>query len=186
MLSKAFGVQGRFSLRQYHRYAVISNDANLYRKHIPDTINQHICKTEAVPKLIKVITEQHKPSLWNKLTSDVPLFSHTEMQNISTRLSQLIYTEHHIEKTPPVTPIPIPPYRVTCGKCGSNRISHPIYGKYGYFVKCDSCGKTTSLSIPCPVCQAKTKASKKADAYTLTCEAGHKHQLVFAANHGAQ
>lgn len=175
LLKKSLGLQGYFTKRKYDLYAIVSDHANLYRTHIPNKINARIFKTEAVPKLVTGIIEQHRPSLWRHITSEVPLFAPEEMQNIAKHLTTLQHVEKPCEKQLNL----MSQITASCGKCGSTKLSQPISGKYGYFVKCQGCAKTSSLSYPCPVCHGKTKVNKKQNTYTLTCEQGHKHMLVF-------
>ena len=58
-----------------------------------------------------------------------------------------------------------------CAKCSTTNQLEAKPGKFGYYVKCNSCDSNTPLKRPCPKCQSKkTKVSKKKDSYTLICQ----------------
>jgi len=58
-----------------------------------------------------------------------------------------------------------------CSKCDDSNQLTAKPGKFGYYVKCQSCDSNTPMKQPCPHCQSKkTKVSKKKETYTLNCE----------------
>lgn len=64
----------------------------------------------------------------------------------------------------------------TCQHCGSAALS-PLWGKYGYYWKCDACTKTTTIPTVCSACGAQgshgkvVRIRKDGPAYYRECEA---------------
>ncbi|QDO82283.1 NERD domain-containing protein [Shewanella psychropiezotolerans] len=67
-----------------------------------------------------------------------------------------------------------------CKHCGESTNYTPMYGKFGYYVKCNICTKNTPMKQACPKCQSKnTKVQKRRETYTLNCqECGCTEQVV--------
>ncbi len=55
-----------------------------------------------------------------------------------------------------------------------------MYGQYGYYAKCRSCGTNTSMKQPCPACGWKSvQVSKDGQVYTGTCRKCEHQYLVY-------
>ncbi|WP_019627403.1 nuclease-related domain-containing protein [Thioalkalivibrio sp. AKL10] len=66
---------------------------------------------------------------------------------------------------------PSQPSTLACKKCGEQDKLTGMYGKYGYYVRCDSCGTNTSMKVPCPACQSrKVRVTKSGPTYTSACQ----------------
>ncbi|PKH53812.1 nuclease [Shewanella sp. Choline-02u-19] len=58
-----------------------------------------------------------------------------------------------------------------CKHCGESNNITPMYGKFGYYIKCNQCTKNTPMKQACPKCQSKnTKVKKQKETYTLNCQ----------------
>ncbi|WP_168012084.1 nuclease-related domain-containing protein [Halomonas salinarum] len=69
---------------------------------------------------------------------------------------------------------------VSCKSCGETEQLNGLYGQYGYYVKCRSCGANTSMKQPCPSCGWKSvKVTKDGPNYTATCRKCEHQYLVF-------
>ena len=58
--------------------------------------------------------------------------------------------------------------RVACKHCGSGRLCG-AYGKYGYYFRCEDCGKNTPPPRTCPRCDARGKLSKRGRRFAFNC-----------------
>lgn len=70
--------------------------------------------------------------------------------------------------------------RLSCKHCGESNNYTPMYGKFGYYIKCNTCTKNTPMKQACPQCQSKnTKVQKRKETYTLNCqECGCGQQMI--------
>jgi translation initiation factor 2 beta subunit (eIF-2beta)/eIF-5 len=63
------------------------------------------------------------------------------------------------------------PLQLKCSKCADTHQLDIRSGKYGYYIKCETCGGNTPMKQACPSCKSKnTKVSKKLELYTLKCQ----------------
>ncbi|MBO2554019.1 NERD domain-containing protein [Shewanella algae] len=61
--------------------------------------------------------------------------------------------------------------KLSCKHCGEPSNYIPMYGKFGYYIKCHQCSKNTPMKQSCPQCQSKnTRVQKRAETYTLNCQ----------------
>ena len=74
-------------------------------------------------------------------------------------------------QTPPSSKTEGDEQLVSCKQCGSKDTLQGMYGKYGYYVKCD-CGTNTSMKIACPKCKSTMRVKKDKARYTGICECG--------------
>lgn len=59
---------------------------------------------------------------------------------------------------------------LNCKHCGESTQYTPMYGKFGYSINCNQCGRNTSMKLPCPQCESKsTKVTKRKETCTLNC-----------------
>ncbi|MGK0272189.1 MAG: hypothetical protein ACI88H_002855 [Cocleimonas sp.] len=60
---------------------------------------------------------------------------------------------------------------LSCKHCGESNNIIPMYGKFGYYIKCNQCTKNTPMKQACPKCQSKnTKVKKQKETYSLNCQ----------------
>lgn len=184
MLGKLMGIQQGFKLRQYKTVVAISSSARLERENIPQEISQHIVKTEFLVDKIKEITESANNSLKSFVKTE-PRFSNDEMNRIYDFLISYQQSTSP-QETPKATPqkkAPAEtvkqttssgnsPIEIACKKCGKKDSLSAQYGRYGYYVQCQSCSTNTSLKHPCPACgSASTKTRKSKSSMFLDCQA---------------
>ena len=80
------------------------------------------------------------------------------------------------------TPVTKPSQASTlaCKNCGEQDKLTGMYGKYGYYVRCDSCATNTSMKVPCPACQSrKVRVTKSGPTYTSACQDCPHEWVVF-------
>lgn len=67
-----------------------------------------------------------------------------------------------------------------CKKCGETSDLHGQYGKFGYYVRCGSCGSNTSMKTDCPSCQFReVRIRKSGPVYTSNCQKCAHEWVVF-------
>ena len=70
-------------------------------------------------------------------------------------------------------------HRLVCKKCDEATKIVGMYGQYGYYIKCTSCGTNTAMKKPCPACEQRTTwVSKSGPTYTATCRSC-EHRFVI-------
>jgi hypothetical protein len=80
-----------------------------------------------------------------------------------------------VEPAPRAVPPPGSPKLPACQHCGSTALS-ALWGKYGYYWKCDACSKNTAMPTVCSACGAKgdrgkiVRIRKDGPAYYRDCE----------------
>lgn len=73
-----------------------------------------------------------------------------------------------------------PPSGFSCKKCGKSSDLHGQYGKFGYYVHCDSCGTNTSMKMDCPSCQSRqVRIHKSGTKYTSSCQNCAHEWVIF-------
>ncbi|WP_299569057.1 nuclease-related domain-containing protein [uncultured Shewanella sp.] len=194
ILGKMLGIQQGFNGRRWDHLCVVSSDAIIDRNTMPQKVSDKLVKSEfLVDKLNKIM------KLGNKLLRKVnvydtrPYFNQQELDSIGRFIiSQHIDSNNQasevVTKTPEenqqpqvptavnnTTPItnnqPTSATKLSCKYCGESTNYTPMYGKFGYFIKCNQCTKNTPMKQACPQCQSKnTKVTKRRETYTLHCQ----------------
>ncbi len=70
-----------------------------------------------------------------------------------------------------------------CSKCSSESIQ-VIYGKYGYYFKCDSCGGNTNIPKTCVSKECKPKVRKEKLNFYMECPTCESSTLFFTNSEG--
>ena len=204
ILEKFLGIKQGFGGRCWDHLCVISSNAVIDRKTMPKAVSEQLVKTEfLVDKLLKMM------KLGNKLLRKVnvydtrPYFNQQELDSIGNFiLSQHIDSSNQINSSKQttsnptaevVTPIPqpqvtnvyqeaqpIPQVKLSCKHCGESTNYIPMYGKFGYYIKCNQCTKNTPMKQACPMCHSKnTKVQKRKETYSLNCQdCSYSQQIV--------
>lgn len=196
--TKLFGVlQESFGHRCWDNLCAISSNAIVHRDEMPKLISKKLVKSEfAVDKLNKLMNIPAN-IITNTLKFDTrPAFSTEQMNNISDFLIQQhkpvgaenpqqippepIAIKSEIKIEPPTTISTLPLNKLCCKKCNNTEQLQGAWGKFGYYVKCPSCGTNTSMKQNCPDCGSKnTKISKKKAHYQLICQDCNASNEVF-------
>ena len=186
-LGKILGMQQGVRGRKWDAYCAVSNSCILHRDNMPKDINARIIKSESIEEAVRSIGDR---SYLSKIVSTEPKFSNDEMESIANFLmsqannlecSNLMETaSEKISPTPKVsdTDISLPVSTFACKKCGEVHRLNGMYGKYGYYVNCQTCGTNTSMKQPCPSCQSNSvKVTKKRSEYWLICDCSQQSLL---------
>lgn len=166
LTNKMLGVQQTFGGRQWDNICVISSHAIIHRDHMPSDISNQIIKTEFLVEKLQGIMKI-KQGLMRKLVFDSrPAFNQDEL----TAITQfLVPQKKHSD--------------LACKSCGETELIIPQYGRYGYFVTCQTCQTNTSMKIPCPQCHSKqVKVSKQKQTYSLLCNDCNAQSPIFEVN----
>jgi hypothetical protein len=197
ILGKLLGIkQQGFNLRRWDHLCAISSDAVIDRKSMPTSISDKLVKSEfVVEKLNGIMNIKNKFMRVVNFNDTRPDFNQAELDSIGSFLiSQHIDTKATptAQAVPNVTqPIQAPVAQLLksiaqtdtttetiadirialcCKHCGESDNYTPMYGKFGYYIKCNQCTKNTPMKQVCPKCQSKnTRVKKQQETYTLNC-----------------
>ena len=77
-------------------------------------------------------------------------------------------------------PVPAPAARApyTCRHCEGDTLA-VVYGRYGYYFKCSSCGDGTSISESCEGCGNKARVRKEKENFFAECGSCERSRLFF-------
>jgi len=186
ILSTILFKQQSFRFRCWDNICAISSNAIIDRENIPKDISKQLVKSEFLPERVLEVMNL-KNSIINVINplDTRPAFNKKEMDSIAqfllsqdcsqtpaaqqTPSSDTISTT--VPKTHVVAALASKNITVTCSKCSEDKRLTPSNGKFGYYLKCQSCQGNTAMKQPCPHCQSKqTKVSKKKENYTLNCQ----------------
>lgn len=192
ILSKIIGLQQSFGGRKWKTICAVSSDAVIDRRYLPKDLNERVMKTEFIADWVdqNVAMKQGIGKKLMAFKSATPLFSEGELQSIG----RFLLSQHSPIK-PQVNTPKNKPAEITekaevgaavdtnttpslcCKKCNSSDKLTAMYGKYGYYVKCE-CGVNTSMKRSCPKCSSAMRVKKDKTKYTASCECGNSF-LVF-------
>nr|WP_298413213.1 nuclease-related domain-containing protein [uncultured Halomonas sp.] len=114
----------------------------------------------------------------NSKIAEPALQSYTVIPDVSVAAFERSSTVATIEKTP--LDAASNEHFITCNQCGETEQLVGMYGQYGYYVKCKSCGTNTSMKQPCMACGWKrVRITKDGSAYIASCQKRDHQYLVF-------
>ncbi|MDT3334311.1 NERD domain-containing protein [Shewanella sp. SP1S1-7] len=207
ILGKLLGIrQQSFGMRCWGHVCAVSSDAVINRDIMPTAISELLVKTEfLVDKLDKIMNLKSKFMRIINVSDTRPDFNQQELNSIanflidqhidphkSTSEITLAQTQQinepvaHFEVNKAVEVITQPITQsathsiLSCKHCGESTNYTPMYGKFGYYIKCNQCTKNTPMKQACPQCQSKNiKIQKRSQSYTLTCQdCSHSSQVI--------
>ncbi|MCL1048618.1 NERD domain-containing protein [Shewanella abyssi] len=197
IIGKLLGIkQQGFNLRRWDHLCAISSNAVIDRESMPTSISDKLVKSEfLVEKLNRIMNIKNKFMRAVNFNDTRPDFNQAELDSIGSFLvSQHIDTKATTKLAAVSSPIqPIPASVTTpqslvqagistvtttniqsalcCKHCGESNNITPMYGKFGYYIKCNQCTKNTPMKQACPKCQSKnTKVQKRQETYSLNCQ----------------
>ena len=207
ILGKLLGIrQQSFSMRCWNHVCAVSSDAVINRDTMPTAISELLVKTEfLVDKLEKIMNLKSKFMRIINVSDTRPDFNQQELNSIAKFL-----IERHIDPYQATTEITLPQTQqinepvahfevnkavkaktpaitqsvthstLSCKHCGESTNYTPMYGKFGYYIKCNQCTKNTPMKQACPQCQSKNiKIKKRNETYTLTCkDCNHDQRII--------
>lgn len=207
ILGKLLGIkQQTFDMRCWDHLCAVSSDAVINRETMPTAVSELLVKTEfLVEKLEKIMNLKSKFFRLINVSDTRPDFNQEELNSIAKFL-----IDRHIDPSQATTEItsvqtpqvkePVASFAVNkvaaaknlaiaqltinsmlrCKHCGESTNYTPMYGKFGYYIKCNQCTKNTPMKQACPQCQSKNiKILKRNQSYTLTCQdCSHSSQVI--------
>ena len=207
ILGKLLGIrQQGFGMRCWDHVCAVSSDAVINRETMPAAVSELLVKTEfLVEKLEKVMNLKSKFLRLINVSDTRPDFNQEELNSIAKFL-----IDRHIDPSQATTEItsvqtpqvkePVASFAVNkvaeaknlaiaqlttnsmlrCKHCGESTNYTPMYGKFGYYIKCNQCTKNTPMKQACPQCQSKNiKIQKRNQSYTLNCQdCSHSSQVI--------
>ncbi|MFB2643620.1 NERD domain-containing protein [Shewanella bicestrii] len=198
ILGKLLGIrQQGFGMRCWDHLCAVSSDAVINRETMPAAVSELLVKTEfLVEKLEKIMNLKSKFFRIINVSDTRPDFNQEELNSIAKFLidRHLDPSQSASEITPaqttqikePVTSFvvnkvvetknpeiaqPTKNSTLRCKHCGESTNYTPMYGKFGYYIKCNQCTKNTPMKQACPQCHSKNiKIQKRSQSYILTCQ----------------
>lgn len=203
ILAKILGLQQSFGGRKWKTICAVSSDAVIDRSYLPKALNERVMKTEFIADWVdqNVAMKQGIGTKLMAFKSAAPLFSQDELQSIGNFLLSQHSPLKNLEGTKKNAPVgageklstdlsenmaegvkPDPcaislPESLCCKACLTSDKLAAMYGKFGYYVKCE-CGVNTSMKRSCPKCNAAMRVKKSKTKYTASCSCGESF-LVF-------
>ena len=162
---------------RYNRICAVSNSAIIHRKSIPDDQNAMIVKADTIGEKVTDIIEKNRfqASQFIQLSNKVPpvRFNQNELEALVEVIKRIDVSNtsklaFHFEsgKEDSIK-------KLACPSCSREK-TEISYGRFGYFLKCTTCLKNTSLkntALHCEKCNASTlKISKRKDNFYMICE----------------
>lgn|GEM_PF-296103 len=96
--------------------------------------------------------------------------------------NKLFFTNRPIKKEKVVTAIEIPKTTIRyCNKCKSSNIQI-VYGKYGYYYKCQDCNANSKIILTCKKSSCKPKLKKEKEKFYKICNDCNIKELFFVNN----
>jgi hypothetical protein len=187
LVGTLLGIQQTLGNRCWHQLCAVSSNGIIERDKIPSDISKKLVKSEFLTdSIIKLIDLKSDIVRTLSVLDNRPAFNKQELQNICDFLlercgaKQLIKSDDQVNENITIDDVFHPPKErgkvhnkvslLECKKCHDNNMLTPMYGKFGYYVKCGVCEGNTSLKRACTSCESKqTKVSKLKDVYTLKC-----------------
>lgn len=148
--------------------------------HRPETFQiDEVHKADViVGKIEEIIANyQHLDSIWSLTLTSTPLKISPALMN---DIAQFLKEEHipkakdaRLQVRQDKVASPVPPLvkrEFTCRECGSKNISI-LYGRrFGYYFKCNKCGKTMSIKRYCSKCGQQSKLRKDRNQFYIECK----------------
>lgn len=207
ILGKLLGIrQQSFGMRCWNHVCAVSSDAVINRDTMPTAISELLVKTEfLVDKLEKIMNLKSKFMRIINVSDTRPDFNQQELNSITNFLIDRHIEPHKstneitlsqtqqinepvahfevnkaVEAKPPAITQSVTHSILSCKHCGESTNYTPMYGKFGYYIKCNQCTKNTPMKQACPQCQSKNiKIQKRSQSYTLTCQdCSHSSQVI--------
>ena len=207
VLGKMFGIKQGFSGRCWGHLCVVSSDAIIDRKSMRKAVSEKLVKSEfLVDKTKEIMNIRNKFMRVVNIADSRPYFNKEELDSIgsflinqhldttveasltpqaSSRLTQpiakpVVTTPQSIEQPYVVEATTMIRVALQCKHCGESNNYTPMYGKFGYYIKCNQCTKNTPMKQACPQCKSKqTRVQKSQDTYTLNCqECSFSQQII--------
>ncbi|ABK46885.1 NERD domain protein [Shewanella sp. ANA-3] len=207
ILGKLLGIkQQGFGMRCWDHLCAVSSDAVINRETMPAAVSEQLVKTEfLVEKLEKIMNLKSKFFRIINVSDTRPDFNQEELNSIAKFL-----IDRHLDPsqaTSEITSVQTPQVKepvasfavnkvaeaknpaiaqpttnsiLRCKHCGESTNYTPMYGKFGYYIKCNQCTKNTPMKQACPECQSRqTRVIKAKDSYTLRCQdCSHSSEVI--------
>ncbi|WP_076538664.1 nuclease-related domain-containing protein [Shewanella sp. UCD-KL21] len=199
IIGKSLGIkQQGFNGRCWDHLCVVSSDAVIDRNTMPKAVSEQLVKSEfLVDKLKKMMKLRNKFIRVVNVYDTRPHFDQEELDSIGQfiisqhidgnsqtsevatkapeplqQTQQQPQTQTTTNRSVPLTENqPAAQAKLSCKHCGESKNYISMYGKFGYYIKCNQCTKNTPMKQTCPQCQSKnTRVTKRRETYTLHCQ----------------
>jgi len=173
-LPSDMGIQRTFKKLPFNMLVAISDTAIIQRSSKSHFDN--VCKADLIPdKIDEIIKDYQKEKGFLSLSFRPFILSDNTREEVSRFL-----IESHSPFVPQIlrTTSPVPPAQpkkqphrhayFQCSKCSSTKLNI-LWGKYGYYFKCNECKENTPIKQICPKCNIKMKLRKEKNKFYTKC-----------------
>lgn len=183
-LPNDMGIQRTFNKLPFNVLVAISDTAIIQRSSKSHFDN--VCKADLIPdKIDGIIKDYQKEKGFLSLSFRPFILSDNTRQEIcrflikshSPLVSQILRTTAPI---PPAQPKKQPHRHAYfhCSKCNSTKLNI-LWGKYGYYFKCNECKENTPIKQMCPKCNIKMKLRKEKIKFYTECTSCGETNLFY-------
>ncbi len=154
---------------------------------VPDKIRRELSSHQAAGRLLG--RPQGEYGMWSMAPDEIVKVSEFLARQHSPRRpdgKQEKRPAREGEAAPPASPSPHPASTAACKHCGAPGLA-AHWGKYGYYWKCNGCGKNTPMPTTCGVCGAEgtrgkgVKIRKEGPKYFRACEKCGIDECIWVA-----
>lgn len=136
---------------------------------------------EEMDRIAKFLVEMHKPrSAQESVKNSVPAIKGenerpSPMTEVIPIMSPLAMIEAEMQSKVE-TATAATPQATLCPACNTDRV-HILYGQYGYYYRCQACGKSFNIDFTCPQCGIKAKIRKEKEQFFMECGGCNRREL---------
>ncbi|MFA5629281.1 MAG: nuclease-related domain-containing protein [Dehalococcoidales bacterium] len=150
-----------------------------------DIKNDNVFKADLIPSEINNIIKEYKKLDSVLIISSKPFPVKLDFDT-KNELARFLCSRHTAKGSIPTKNIeakrslPISKARtgIYCFNCNSDDLSI-MYGKHGYYFKCNKCDKTKSIKERCPGCNALLRLNKRKNEFYIQCKICNTSRLFF-------
>lgn len=141
---------------------------------------------EEMEKIVKFFMAMHKPRVVQERTTSSTSVSQEEGERAASKMavappmSPLTMIEAAMQNQAEIA-TPAALKTTSCPSCNTERV-HILYGQYGYYYRCQACGKSFNIDATCPKCGNKAKIRKDKESFYRECSGCNHHELCHV-NH---
>ena len=183
-LPNDMGIQRTFSKLPFNVLVAISDKAIIQRS--PQSNFDNVCKADLIPdKVVEIIEEYQKekgflslsfrPFILSDYTREI--ICHFLIESHSPPAPKTIRTTAPVLQAQ-VKKQPQKPVYFHCSKCNSTKLTI-LWGKFGYYFKCNECKENTPIKQICPECNIKMKLRKDKNRFYMECISCGKTSLFY-------
>lgn len=185
-LKKILGVQMKFDKMPIDVVVAISDTGIIKRPRKPIDELDHVCKADrAIEKIHDIIGGYRKKESALSLSLGPYYLGKTAREKISSFLIEshapLQRSTVSIGSLENSASSGKSEFKVVCRHCSATSIDI-LYGKYGYYLKCLDCQKSTTIRESCVACSKQMRIRKDKEQFFIECRQCNSSSLYHVNN----